>query len=821
MEFKKISSAALISAAIFLPASAYAAAPSDIVFKQEQGGKYIYCNNIESITLNDLADKSCRTAKYLMNNRSLTPDRYVFFGVFLNRTDTVSGGALSGKTGFDIDVDVVFEAKEDTVLDFTRMGFEVPQHEEFFLDGTHYSSENEWGGFGAWASFMGSPIHQINSGNVYEPENFAPVSVTLKKGDRLWLSRMTENYRSVPLARSVHIVADFRIVSGSCDVNVAALRSTGTPGDRRYFKPDSAFGAYRRDKQYKGISDGLNEVTAELSYTIDDSDINGSCLPVTVYNHYKPEGNTIEKWYTQLNPRADEWSYDICAESDMLSFVYQDPTKKLLYGSAIPESEKNDLYIFDTAHTDQAVYDRSCGSRSSYIPNRELTDNDGNDLACNLGNYGVIYNYNIEITNTGVKRRYLIYNLATSSNNLVWVKDKDGNIINDRILSKGSKYTRISDPLTCLAIPAQSTVKYTICVLLTANYPGGMENNLQILDHQIPIETYRSDRSGILKDSMFDGKEYYSWINGVLNLSPDGEVWSAVDLPVSVKDSIGSNLSEYRLEWTGSGYTLRPTLYDAGEFWYVDYLYKDVYLFDENFALIKKQTFGAYPSDYECANGVHYVKLLGTAFRSDTDFKWWDPTALDMPCWNYGRFSAICSGGDISLSVDGKNFDKVKYLDYKPEYIDAYDRFYYCADGMVLSLSPDGLHWRHLLFNDKVRTYKIADGFVTVNGNERQPVPEFNETVAIKKDGEYISLPAEALLIDDSPYIPLRAVGEMLDYRVRWDNGTVIYEKGGRQTEIKDILMIGDTSYAPLNVLINTLDHNVDYDETYRIATIK
>ena len=821
MNLKNISLAVAASVTVLFSVTVYAAEPSDIVFKQERGGKYIYCNNIESITMNDLADKSCETARYLMNNPSLMPDRYVFFGAFINRTNTVIGGKESGRGGFDIDVDMLFEAKEDTVIDFSRLGFEVPQHGEFFLDGMRYAAENEWGGFKAWASFLGMPIHQINSGNVYEPDLFEPVSVTLKSGDMLWLSELIDNYSSVPLARSVHIAADFKIISGSCDVNVAALRSTGTPGDRRYFKHDSAFGTYRRDRQYKGISDGLNEVTADLSYTIDDSEYSGASLPVTVYNHYQQEGKTTDKWYTQLNPRADEWSYDICAESDMLSFTYHDPSKKLLYGSAVPDSEKDDSYVFDTKHTDQAVYDNSYGRRSTYIPNRELTDADGNELACNLGNYGVIYNYNIEITNIGNKRRYLIYKLATSSNDLVWVKDKDGNVINDRVLCKGRNESRVSDPMACLTVLAQSTAKYTICVLLTANYSGGMENKLEISDHQIPIETYETDRRGILKDSSYDGREYYRWINGVLNLSSDGEEWIPVELPKSVTDGMAGNLSEYRLEWTGSGYTLRPMLYDAGEFWFVDQMYRDMYLLDEHFGLIRKQTFAAYPSGYACANGVHYVRLSGTAFRSDSDFKWWDITDIDMPCWNYGAFSVLCRDGEISLSVDGKSFDKVRYLDYKPEYIDAYDGYYYCADGRVLSLSADGLNWRHLLFNNKVKTYKITDGFVTVNGNERQPLPEFNETVAIKKNGEYISLPVEPLLIDNSPYIPLRAIGELLGYKVGWNDGTVVYEKDGERSEIKDILMIDDTSYAPLNVLAYELGHGIDYDGTTRIATIE
>ena len=37
--------------------------------------------------------------------------------------------------------------------------------------------------------------------------------------------------------------------------------------------------------------------------------------------------------------------------------------------------------------------------------NRELTDEDGTDIACNLGNYGVIYNYKISVTKQTVTNR--------------------------------------------------------------------------------------------------------------------------------------------------------------------------------------------------------------------------------------------------------------------------------------------------------------------------------------------------------------------------------------------------------------------------------
>ncbi|MBQ3426037.1 MAG: hypothetical protein IJH37_02700 [Clostridia bacterium] len=808
MAFKKL--VISTAAAMLVAAAAHAAAePCDLVFTQTEGGRFIYCNNIEGITAGDLADTGNEEAKFIMNNEALAAGRYAFFGAFINRTNTGYNGTPSGKGGFDIDVDVLFKATEPCEITISRLGFEVPQHSSFFLDGMRYAQENEWGGFSAWASYLGVPIRQIDSGNIYEPQTFKVQTIKLGKGETYWLSELVEDYRSVPLARSVHIAFDFSIESGSCDVDVAALRSGSRAGDRSYFYKNAKFGSYRRDRQYKGISDGLNEVTAKLKYTIDDSDADGAYLPVTVYNHYAPEGNTINKFYTHLNPRADEWSYDICAESDMLSFSYRDPMKLYYYGSGVTEDERDDVYIFDTRHTDTAEYVAGCGSRGVYSPNRELKDEDGTECACNLANYGVIYNYDIEITNTGNKRRYVLYRLATSSNNLVWVRDADGRPANGRVLAKGRSASRLAEDMACLAVPAQSTARYTVSVLLAANYSGGMENAFVISDHPKVIETYETERSEIEKDSSFDGREYYRFTGDGVKTSKDGTEWILHDLPREVTEGIAGNLSEYRLQWTGSGYTLRPTLYDAGAFWFIDYMYRDMYLLDEDFSLIRKQTFGGYPSGYACANGVHYVEIAGTAFRSTTDFKWWDITDMVMPCWNYGTLSAVCDEGKIKLSDNGVDYYDAVYLGFKPEYIDAYGEWYYFADGRALYLSRDGLSFRHILFNEKIKSFAVNGGRVIVNGREERPLPEFSDGFALRIDGKFISTEQEMLLVGGMPYIPIRAVCEYLGFEVAWNDGSVTLTRDGRAIDVTNMTLVDDNAYAPLELLSDSLGYTV------------
>ena len=833
--------AAVFSAVAFSSIAAAAAAPepADLVFTQNTDGKYIYCNNHELIRSIDLADNSNMSPRYIMNNENLTPDKYALFASFSNRTDIDTNTNLTSytasKRGFDIEVDVMFRAEEDTVITLERLGFEVPEQRSFILNDTQYQTEDEWGCFYCWSEYLGMPIKQINSGNSYSKEPIEETQFTVEAGETVWLSQFIDDYREVPFCRSVNIMADFTIESGECDVNILAVRSNGNLKDRSNVNKNPAYGSYYRDKQYKGISDGLNEVTAELSYTIDDSTPGSINMPVTVYNQSMPDGNTIEKWYTHLNPRADEWSYDLCAESDMLSFRYDDPYKTTYYGSDIPAQERDTTYIFDTHHADTSVYDKSYGNKNSYIPNRELTDEDGTDIACNLGNYGVIYNYKISVTNNGNKQRYLTYCLATSSNNVVYLKDSDGNVINGYALCKGTRTERVSDNMACMTIPAQSTAQYTVCVILTPNYAGGIENYLRLTDYPQIIEIYETERSGIEKDRYFTGREYYKWDKNELYISDDRENWRKIYLPSTVLNGIAGNVNEYSLTYTGNGYLLRPALYDGGVYSHADFLYRTVYLLNEDFSLIASNTFGSYPQAASVANGVYYVKMSGTVFRSE-GFKWWDMVYTQMPCWNYGRFSALLDNDSILLSTDGINFSKVTYTGFKPDYIDSYGDLYYFSDGRALYLSENGLYWNGVMASQKITSFECSGDSLIINGSERVDMPVLYDGTAVKYNDSYISFDNVPFIENDLTYVPLRTIADVMGCETTWEDGTITVSRknssitiepgnstavlNGTETEIPPVIIKDDISYIPIRTLAESLGAEVDYDADTNTALI-
>lgn len=826
---------ALALTALFAVHTAYAVEPHDLIFTPDTSGKYIYCNNHEFIRRSDLADFSNQQAKFIMNNENLTADKYALFVSHVNHTERRNSANTIIDAGFDIELDAAFIASEDTVIRLDAVGFEVPENKRYRYNGKLYTYEDEWGCFHAWASYMQLPIRQIDSGQLYEPTAFEPIEFEVKAGQTRWLSEFIPNYCVDPWFRPVHIMADFEILSGECDVNIAALKSTGTVGDRSFYNPASAFGSFERDRQYKGVAESLNRVNASLSYTIDDNLWSGTALPVRVYNQSVPEGNEITKWYTHLNPRADQWSDKLCTESDMLEFKYYDPNKKNYYGKNAGETD--DYWYFDTRHNDTAEYKKEYGgSASGYAPNRLLEGSGTDAAACNLGNYGVILHYDIDITNDGNLIRYATYRLSTGSNNIVILRDANGNPIDPYALCKGTRDARVMDGMACVELPAHKTTKFSVEVILTTNYSGGMENSLFITDTPDVVEVYESPKQEISTPYPNTGREFYKWENASLYISDDLENWRAVGLDSRIRTAVKGNWEEFELLYTGNGYMLKPCLYDGIPYYTVQDFFKTVYFLDDNFRYVSEHKFDYYPSDYAIANGVYYVKAA-TPYIS-TNAKKWEYWPSPLPTWNYGRFSALSAADGVRLSTDGESFDKVVYEDFNPGYIDSITDLYYFAYGNTLYTSSDGVYWsRHEMSNKIKSLYKIGDKLI-VNGSETIDADENRNSVVIKLNGEYIGFSKPPIFENGVTLVPARFMSEYLGADVEWHEGVITISKD----EINTVFMPGsetafvngerfslgakvtleeEKAYVPLRFLAERFGMTVEWDSEHNIATVK
>ncbi len=708
---KKLLCLALIL--FMLPINTFAAvdmSAKPLVFTPVGGGKYIYCNSHEFIRRQDLADTSNKNAKYIMNN-TLEADNYAMFVSHVNHTELRDSNNAIIEPGFDIEVDVYFRAIEDTQIIITSLGFEVPDHSKYFYEGFEYTVEEAWGCMNAWADYLKMPIREIDSGTNYIPNEFEQIDIQLKAGESFWLSRFISNYREVPFYRPVHLLADFTVVSGKTEANVAAIRSTGKLGDRSTVHPNPAFGSYEREKQYKGISDTLNKLQTSLEYTIADWTPGGE-FPVIVYNDFVPDGNEITHWYTHLNPYADPWNKENSVASDMLEFKYEDNNKLKYYGKSVPEGKKDNVWVFANNRSDYTKFPGNASGYgyNNYIPNDVLgLDATGED-ACNLGNYGVSLEYKITITNEGKITRYANYNLNTTSNNIVILKDKNGNPVNDYALCKGEQTNKESDTMACVELPGGTTTTFIVQVILPTNYLGGMENSLTLSNQKTIPKTYKSAMQKVPRDMSFTGREYIKWDNCKLYKSFDKQAWEQVNISTEFEKALHGNWSQYEFLYTDGGYMVKPSLYDSKAYYGVREYFKTIYFLNDDFSLDSSYTFYQYPTDMSYADGVYYV-TAGSKYSSVDKTNWaLSDGTFNLPVSNRYSYTNYKSSDRNYFYCDGTGFLKGIFEGDKPEFIDVAGDTYYYIDNNVLYLSPDGMYFDKLDLSQAVsKISKIGD----------------------------------------------------------------------------------------------------------------
>lgn len=750
---------------------AYAA---EINFVPRSGGKYIYCNNREFIYRQDVADVSNENPKFIMSNEGMGPDKYTLFASHVNHTEVKdSYGVISGK-GFDVELDVMFRALEDTTVKITAIGFEVPENIKYYINGEEFTTEKDWGCFTAWASYLGCEISELDSGKKYKPVKFDGAEFTVKAGEVVYLSEYIPGYRAVPVWRPVHLMADFEIVEGLCDVNVFASKTLGnTPGNRKNLSRNILFGSFVPQYEMKGIANSQNHVDANVELTIPSNAYAGMKLPVTVYNRYAKEGNTVTTWYTNLNPTSDIWNKNNVAEDCMLSFEYKDPSKKNYYGKAVKESEKDDVWVFDTNHA--LIWEHKPDlkvKKSNFIPNFELVDYIPEEYCNSLGNYGVFQNYNLTITNEGYSDKWVNYTLNTGASNLIILKDESGRIVSGYPLTKGTVGRKESDILASIKVPARETVKYTLSVILTTNYPGGMENSFVIADMPAPINTYSPDLVLNVKDCEFTGKEYIRFDEDVLYTSQDLVEWTGHQLSQKVKEIFRTS-SEIKVTWTGDCYILNNCQHSGVPYYSVRDYYRDVWFLDENFNLINQDTFEIYPTDSSGALGIYYIKAGSNYYSKDGNN--WDLLGggMNLPCYNYGRFAASFRNGKVCLSENGTNFYDVLYEGKKPLYIDSLGDVYYYVDGRSIYVSPDGLYWKSVEAPCNIETVGRAGGDIIVNREIILSMPDLNfENAVVNVFDKYYSFNEPLELINGEVYVPLRAFASVSDGDIVWDSAS-------------------------------------------------
>lgn len=597
----------------------------DLKFSEMGGGKFIYCNNPEPIGRANLSDNSNPNSSYIMNNYNIEPDKYILYICHANRTEIKNVNGKIIESGFDIELDVQFKANKDTKILLNSIGFEVPKENLYYENGELIQYEDNWACLNAVANYMQRPIYRLNSNKKYIPQKFEPVEIDIKTGEELWLSDYIYNYQSVGWLKPVHIIADIQIIEGNVDINVAALKSNSVLKDRTNHNNNAKFGIYYRDRQYKGIANTLPQmISTKLNYTIDDNTKHGTALPVKVYNQYNKEGNKVDAWITNINPQADIYARNFAAETDMIKMSYYDESKLNYYGKDV--GQKNSVWNFDVFHSDTKNYTglETGYTQENYIPNYELgIDKDNIKFSCNLGNYGVTNVYNLSIKNDGTQTKYFNYKLTTISNNIVNVKNENGEYINSYSVCKSSSNERKTDIMACVELPPNQTTNFSLEVTLTINYPGGMENKFEITDTKPELVFLNNNYKKSLITRGFTGKEFFKWYDKRFYISYNNRDWFEKEVSDEFKQICDGNWNNYELKCAGDNYTLRWCAYDSAPNYYkegLDY-YKSIYILDKDFKITNKYDFDKYPSEISFSDGIFFVKA-GSSYYSQDGINW-------------------------------------------------------------------------------------------------------------------------------------------------------------------------------------------------------
>lgn len=778
---------------ILVSSAVYAYNTPTLEFTHENG-KYIYCNNPENIKRSDLADYSNYNAKYIMNNEALTPDKYAIFLSHYNHTQLMGNDIYTMlEPGFDIEVDVQFKASEDTAITITSLGFEVTSKKQYWLDGKKYIEDSPLGCMTAWASYLKMPIRQIDSGEYYSPVPFEPVTFEIKSGETVWLSEYIPNYTAIELYRVIHLMADFEILSGVCDVNVAALRSNGSLGDRSHINPNALHAAHYNERQYKGISDSLNRVTANVDYTVDYYVYHGMRLPITVFNNKYPDGNVTSTWHTHLNPSSDWLDASGADESNMLAFTYKDDSKRKYYGVNVDESEKENIWYFDTKHNDLVEHRPGYGSKAYFKPNTNERYEAGYSH-CNLGNYGVLESYNFSFTNTTDSMRYVSYKLKTNSNNIIILYDEQGNVVPGYPLCKGYNENVEEDTMACIALPPYKTTKYTLTVILPTNYYGDMAHSLVVNTEPEAVQSYDGGKQYISHEYKHTGKEFYKWDNRELYFSDDTITWDKVNVSDEVKQIVYGRWKNYALRYIGDGYVLKADNMGGIYFYFPQKFFRDVYFLDADMNITSSHQFLEYPTEFTYAKNAYYTDASLVYTSTDRENWFVSGSGVTMPVYNYGRFVASFKNKMVSISSDGIDFMPVVYESVNPKFVESYANLYYWIDGNEAYVSHDGVYWSKAVFRDKITSLYFVGDDIVVNGDKRLTVGADTDIPVVVINGKaagyfqppYIEngilmvsskLTDELLGIEPSnhtaeDFVPLRKYAENHGYSVIWDADT-------------------------------------------------
>lgn len=838
--------------------------PIPVGFWKSGGGQYIYCNNPEYIHSWQVSTDENPYASYMMKCGKLSPDRYAVFFCFYN------------SCSFDIEPDMEF-VSDNAIITINSIGYYLPQNKEY------------WDCLGAWSDLMDIKIRTLDEYRQYVP--YAPLANEFPKTLRLsecneWISNYIYNYDVVRPNTTFNMLVDFTIDEGEAEVNFTALKHYGTLRDRTHHDPNAQSGSYFRDTSVKGIEpDTLAMVETTLDVVVDSSTKDGEPVNVKVFNQFYPDGHIMPHWMTNINPAKDlyKFSKTVAAGSDMLSLHYRDDSKLSYYGSDIPESERNNEWIFDIYHHDTQEYEEGMPwDENAHQPNAFTGKTlDKNNLPnveweLNLGNFGVVTRYHLSVTNNDTRLRYLNYMLdTTQASNIVIVRDNRGNMLNPYTLksenayalSKGIVRAKKEDCMLSVPAPAGKRVDYIIDVILPTNCFGGMLHSLVIdrygymgAEAQSEFPEY-THLSSVKNTVFFNGQENMKWENGRL-YEESGGVYHEVPLPLSAQTIFGSRCNDYRLIKTNDGYAAR---YSGWDEYHPDYIGDGaeknmLYVFDKQMNFVMQSEMIGYISDFSFWNGILYIdcgKRYSAVYYSTDGGRTTAPIQGNKTLPITNGSSALTTSGSNVYARDAAGIDrKISYENDAPTKIIQAGDIFYCVkswrtyyDESVpnkISVSRDGLRWYDIVLPElflELKSVSHIGNRICVDCKyqtfEYDDACLAEDEIKVILNGEYLAFDSGAEISGRRTMVPMRYFFEKLGAAVDWngelgeitvkkDDSVIVMRLGENTASVdgKSVMLDAppyvknDKTMIPLRFLSETLGYSVKWDEKTSTAEI-
>ncbi len=601
---KLITTLLITAAAVSAGASVFAEVEAQpLEFEAVGGGQYIYCNNPEAIDGNTLVNSN--KPRYVMNNENLGPGKYY---IYISHFNYIGGAEVAKAMELDVELN---PGKNGCEFTLSNIGFETTEITSWYANNSWVRYEQDWGMLNTCAKTMQKTIVSIDGEDYYPCEENTVHKIETDK--RIWMSEYIPNYNKTHYMQPVHLQAILEIKSGSMDVNVCAFESGDVVGDRTTFREDAQYGIKRHDRCIKGIADTLPQVKAELEYTIDDSDEDGTYLPVSMVNPYAPDGITLNEWFINLNPLDDPWAKAQADVTGMIEIEYEDNSKLDYYGKDVKEDEKDNVWHFDVFHADTHQYEAVYKTQSpdTYTPNFEIdASQDSIGFATNLGNYGVTYTYELSITNDGDKTRYFTYAPTTNSRIIVYTNENGEEA--EYAFVKKFYSTAQQDVMSVVELPPGETTEFSVNVILPVNYNGGTKNAFIIRD-----KAQKLDAKKLIEKT--SEREYFPAINGK-HLSEYKNV-----LPQETLAYFDGNLDAYEMVRFGDKYAVRWCAWDGKYNYYYPgwWLCNHVYILNSEMKVETYHTFNSLPIGSSVSDDKVYIQTARHGNFTSTDGMAW------------------------------------------------------------------------------------------------------------------------------------------------------------------------------------------------------